>query len=219
MEEFHVQQESFQNELTQKVHMQQQSFREEMTTTLQVLEKQPQGRQQAEQGQPPSDQSRQQPSMTEQPNQSKQPVSPRDLEINLPEPHIRRVPRSDTAFQRLSTFRAHPREGVLTVESDRHMDITWNVKTVDGFLKFLEEADKFTLSYNQPIPYLFTKISDELQEALIELFSIHKPDRFSSKNEVYKANVREICEIVQVYFAPRDLGHFTKLLISSCEKV
>lgn len=32
---------------------------------------------------------------------------------------------------------------------------------------------------------------------------------------MYKANIQDIYEMVQIHFAPRDLGHFNKLLLTS----
>jgi hypothetical protein len=79
--------------------------------------------------------------------------TPADLIINVDSNNIRNINRRDSAVHRLTTFNgATNREGMLTVESDKHASIIWENKTVDGFLKFLEEIDKFTLTYNQPVP-------------------------------------------------------------------
>ena len=156
----------------------------------------------------------QQPTATNPPQVNEIPA----LEINLSEPNIRRPNRKDSAFNRLSNFRAGQREGLLTIESDKHTEINWKIKTVDGFLQFIEHIDRFVLTYNQPITYLFTHIAPDLQEVIAELLYVHKPQRYNSRNDVYKANIQDIYEMVQIHFAPRDLGHFNKLLLTSCKK-
>ena len=71
--------------------------------------------------------------------------------------------RRDSASHRLTTFNGGmSREGVLTVESDKHTSIVWENRSVDGFLKFLYDIDKFILTYNQPVPHLFTHINENL---------------------------------------------------------
>ena len=141
-----------------------------------------------------------------------------ELDINLPETNIRRVNRRDSAYNRLTTFKSNAKEGVLSVESDKHLNIIWSVRTVDGFLKFLEDIDKFVLTYNQQIPYLFTHISEDLQEVLAELLYVHKPQKYTSKNDVFKVTTQDLFDIVQIYFAPKDLGHFNILLLGACKK-
>ncbi len=142
-----------------------------------------------------------------------------ELTFNLPETGIRKINRRDSAVHRLTTFGgAAQRQGLLTVESDKHVNIIWENRTVDGFLKFFEDIDRFVLTYNQPIPYLFTHISENLQEIMAEMLYIHKPQRYSSKNDVFKASTQDIYEMAQLYFAPRDLAHFISLLTGACKK-
>ena len=79
-----------------------------------------------------------------------------ELIINLDDTNVRSINRRDSAVHRLTTFNGlATREGVLTMASDKHANIIWENRSIDGFLKFLDEIDKFTLIYNQPVPYLF----------------------------------------------------------------
>ena len=143
-----------------------------------------------------------------------------DLDIRLTGVNTngRRTTRRDSAYNRLSNFRGEIREGVLTMESDKHMEIIWSNKTVDGFLQFIEDMDRFVLMHNQPVANLYTHIAPDLQEVIAELLYIHKPHKYSSRHDVYQANIQDIYEMVQIHFAPRDLGHFNKLLYLSCKK-
>jgi hypothetical protein len=143
-----------------------------------------------------------------------------DLDIRLTGVNTngRRTTRRDSAYNRLSNFRGEIREGVLTMESDKHIEIIWSNKTVDGFLQFIEDMDRFVLMHNQPVANLYTHIAPDLQEVIAELLYIHKPHKYSSRHDVYQANIQDIYEMVQIHFAPRDLGHFNKLLYSSCKK-
>lgn len=142
-----------------------------------------------------------------------------DLGLDLPDPSSRRNIRRDSAAGRLTTFNGVPeRENILTIKSDRHADIIWENRSVDGFLKFVEDIDRFTLTYNQPVPYLFTHVSENLQEVLAELMYVHKPHKYRSKTDVFKATTADIYEMAQIYFAPRDLAHFVSLLTTSCKK-
>jgi hypothetical protein len=84
------------------------------------------------------------------------------------------------------------------VESDKHVNIIWENRTVDGFLKFFEDIDRFVLTYNQPIPYLFTHISENRKDIRAKMMS----SRLQLKTY----------EMAQLYFAPRDLAHFISLL-------
>ena len=144
--------------------------------------------------------------------------TPAELEIEIPEANIRRINRRDSAVTRLTTFQANPREGMLTMESDKHTQIKWETRTVDSFLKFFEDIDKFVLTYNQPVPHLFTHISDNLQEVISELLYVNKPQKYGNRNDVFKATTQDIYEMVQLYFAPRDLAHFIMLLMTSCKR-
>jgi hypothetical protein len=70
-----------------------------------------------------------------------------DLDIEMPNTNIRRINRRDSAVNRLTTFNGPAnRERILTLESDKHAEIVWENRTVDGFLRFFEEIDKFTLT-------------------------------------------------------------------------
>ena len=104
------------------------------------------------------------------------------------------------------------------MESDKHTQIKWETRTVDSFLKFFEDIDKFVLTYNQPVPHLFTHISDNLQEVISELLYVNKPQKYGNRNDVFKATTQDIYEMVQLYFAPRDLAHFIMLLMTSCKR-
>lgn len=81
--------------------------------------------------------------------------TPADLTINIDGSNIRNINRRDSAVHRLTTYNgAMSREGTLILESDKHASIIWENRSIDGFLKFLDEIDKFTLTYNQLIhPY------------------------------------------------------------------
>jgi hypothetical protein len=141
-----------------------------------------------------------------------------DLRSGLEEASIRRINRRDSAASRLTTFGGIvQRENLLTLQSDKHTSIVWETRTVDGFLRFFDEIDKFTLTHNQPVPYLFTHIADNLQEIVAELLYVHKPQKYSTKLDVFKATTLDILEMAQIYFAPRDLAHFNILLMNSCK--
>ena len=139
-------------------------------------------------------------------------------DVEISEPNIRRVNRRDSAVNRLTTFQSNSREGLLTLESDKHMNIRWEIRSVDAFLKFFEEIDRFTLSFNQPVPYLFTHISENLQEVIAELLYVNKPQKYSTKMDTFKATTQDIYEMAQIFFAPRDLAHFNMLLTTACKK-
>ena len=81
---------------------------------------------------------------------------------------------------------------MLTIESDKHTQIKWETRTVDGFLKIFEDIDQFVLSYNQAVPHLFTHISDNLQEVISELLYVNKPQKYGNKNDVFKASTQDI---------------------------
>ena len=49
--------------------------------------------------------------------------TPAEREIEIPEANIRRINRRDSAVNRLTTFQSSPREGMLTIESDKHTQI------------------------------------------------------------------------------------------------
>ena len=89
------------------------------------------------------------------------------------------------------------REGILTLESDKHASIIWENRSIDGFLKFLDEIDKFTLTYNQPVPYLFTHITENLQEIIAELLYVNKPQKYTTMIDIFKATTADIVEMVQ----------------------
>ena len=89
---------------------------------------------------------------------------------------------------------------------------------MDAFLKFFEEIDRFTLTFNQPVPYLFTHISENLQEVIAELLYVHKPQRYNTKMDTFKATTQDIYEMAQIFFAPRDLAHFNMLLTTACRR-
>ena len=146
--------------------------------------------------------------------------TPANLALQLDGANIRNHNnRRDSASHRLTTFNGGMnREGMLTVESDKHTSIIWENRSIDGFLKFLDDIDKFILTYNQPVPHLFTHINENLQEVLSELLYVHKPNKYTSMTDIFKATTADIIEMVQIYFAPRDLAHFNTLLTSSCKK-
>ena len=142
-----------------------------------------------------------------------------ELNLRIDEVNPRNVNRRDSAVQRLTTFNGlTSREGILTLESDKHASITWENRSIDGFLKFLDEIDKFTLTYNQPVPYLFTHINENLQEIIAELLYVNKPQKYTTMIDIFKATTADIVEMVQIYFAPRDLAHFNTLLSNACKK-
>ena len=142
-----------------------------------------------------------------------------ELIINLDDTNVRSINRRDSAVHRLTTFNGlATREGVLTMASDKHANIIWENRSIDGFLKFLDEIDKFTLTYNQPVPYLFTHINENLQEIIAELLYVNKPQKYTTMSDVFKAMTSDIIEMAQIYFAPRDLAHFNTLLSNACRK-
>ena len=61
------------------------------------------------------------------------------------------------------------------------------MSSIDGFLKFLDEIDKFTLTYNQPVFYLFTHINENLQEIIAELLYVNKPQKYTTMTDIFKA--------------------------------
>jgi hypothetical protein len=53
---------------------------------------------------------------------------------------------------------------------------------------------------------------------IAELLYVNKPQKYTTMTDVFKATTADIVEMVQIYFAPRDLAHFNTLLANSCKK-
>ena len=141
----------------------------------------------------------------------------RDLEYNQDEVSVRDL-RRDSVYGRLLEDGGPDTQGRgrLTLESDRHRDIVWKEKTVDGFMVFLSRIFHFTRSYDQKVPNIYTHVSEAIQQDLSGLLYMYKANKFRDLNDVYKANLQDIYQVTQILFAPSDLLHFTKSLAYSC---
>lgn len=106
----------------------------------------------------------------------------------------------------------------IHVASDKHLEIIWSSRTVDGFLNFLEDVNDFQVNNEMQIKYLYGHIHRDIRDYLGNILSELWPNKYPDGGSCYKATKMDISEAARLLMAPRDLEHFTKVLTASCKR-
>ena len=70
----------------------------------------------------------------------------------------------------------------FTVNSDKHLDITWKDQSLDGFIKFITKINLFQKIHQQAVPCLFTHFSEEIQNEVERLLLTHKRATYKDRS-------------------------------------
>jgi hypothetical protein len=126
-----------------------------------------------------------------------------------------RSTRRDSGFQRLGSEVFTGRDNIMVIESDKHLSIKWKNKTIDRYLKFLEEIEKFQLMNNQKVNFLFPHLEDD-QDLIAQQLAVEFPRKYYSRAAIHQVDVKDLTSVCQAMYCPNDTQHFLKLLHLSC---
>jgi hypothetical protein len=63
----------------------------------------------------------------------------------------------------------------------------------------------FQKQYDQFVPNIYTHIARELQPEVSGLLLAHAPMRYKNPRDVYRADIKDLADVVAHLFAPLDL--------------
>jgi hypothetical protein len=121
---------------------------------------------------------------------------------------------AETIYKRLSVGGYEMRKDRVVLDTDKQFEISWKIRSINGYLKFLDEVEHFQLKYQKEITYLFPLLQRAIGEELLVKF----PTRYRRNRDLYKADIDDITQVVQSLFCPNDRNHFIRLLKKSCEE-
>jgi hypothetical protein len=87
-----------------------------------------------------------------------------------------------------------------------------------GYLRFLEEIEKFQLRNNQQVKYLVPLIEDKLREIVMSEVSMNYGEMFPTRKTIYEMDVSYLTATVQLMIKPTSKSHFLALLAYSCKE-
>ena len=89
----------------------------------------------------------------------------------------------DNLLSRMSIAHLRGDDRVMRLQSEKFQDISWREKSVDGYLRFLDEVDRFRLKNNQDVPYLLTLIEEKLREVIMnEIYTFRRLVQHKAKD-------------------------------------
>lgn len=122
----------------------------------------------------------------------------------------------DLTYKHLSLGGFKEKKRVVTVATEKHLEIGWKTLSLDGFLCFLEEIEKFQYKYEKEVIYLFPLIHESLQELVAQQLMVNYGSIYIRKRDVQRAPIEHITQAMQTYFIPNDITHFNAMLKSAC---
>jgi hypothetical protein len=124
----------------------------------------------------------------------------------------------ETIYKRLSVGGYEMRKDRVILDTDKQFEIAWKIRSINGYLKFLDEVEHFQLKSQKEITYLFPLLDERMQRAIGEELLVKFPTRYRRNRDLYKADIDDITQVMQSLFCPNDRNHFIRLLKKSCEE-
>jgi hypothetical protein len=132
---------------------------------------------------------------------------------------VRNHAEEETIYKRLSVGGYESRKDRVILDTDKQFEISWKIRSINGYLKFLDEVEPFQLKYQKEITYLFPLLDERMQRAIGEELLVKFPTRYRRNRDLYKADIDDVTQVVQsLLFCPNDRNHFIRLLKKSCEE-
>jgi hypothetical protein len=106
------------------------------------------------------------------------------------------VQGQESMMDRMSISHVGNHEGVMRLQSDKFQEITWKEKTVDGYLRFLDEVDQFRLKNNQDVPYLLPLVEEKLREVIMSEIYTYYSNIFPTRQKMFQITAAYLTKIV-----------------------
>jgi hypothetical protein len=119
--------------------------------------------------------------------------------------------REDNLFRRISDGGSQDRSKIIKLQSEKFQEIIWKERSVNGYLRFLEDIEKFQLRNNQQVKYLVPLIEDKLREIVMSEVSMNYGEIFPTRKSIYEMEVSYLTATVQLMIKPSSKSHFLAL--------
>ena len=126
--------------------------------------------------------------------------------------------RRESLVDQVATYRPKTAVTRLVTESQEHLKIVWEKRTLDAFVDFVERLLQFQRTYNQTVNHIYGHIGAELREIVAGIFLHEYPRKFKVKADVYDATIEDIGNVARFLLAPGDMADFNRIMYNSCRQ-
>jgi hypothetical protein len=131
-------------------------------------------------------------------------------------PKLKDFNTEDYTYKHLSLGGYKRKQKIITIATEKHLELQWKDLSLDGFLSFLEEVEEFQIKHRMEVAELFPLIHKSMKELVSQQLMVNFSSFYVRRRDVQTATVDHITQAMQMYFTPNDINHFNALLKSSC---
>ena len=140
----------------------------------------------------------------------------RNSSKKMSSPKSRNLNNQDYTYKQLSLGGYRKKQKMITIATEKHLELEWKDLSLDGFLCFLEEVEEFQIKHRMEVAELFPLIHRSMKELVAQQLMMNFTTVYIRRRDVQSATIEHITKAMQIYFTPNDINHFNALLKSSC---